>query len=85
VPGAGGVWRSFLLLCHCHCSADLCSDQVHHTGPRFLLGEIPWLPGHFHVELLLRTTATMIRLRVLPENAGVYLVKKGNPAPKKPF
>ena len=60
-------------------------NQVHHTGPRFLLGEIPWLPGHFHVELLLRTTATMIRLRVLPENAGVYLVKKGNPAPKKPF
>ena len=27
VPGAGGVWRSFLLLCHCHCSADLCSDR----------------------------------------------------------
>jgi hypothetical protein len=43
----------FILLC-CKRGGNLMhlsleSDQVNHTGPRFLLGEIPWLPGHFHV------------------------------------
>lgn len=47
-------------------------NQVHNTGPRFLLGDGPWLPGHLHVEPYLLTTATTTRLRVLPDNAGVY-------------
>ena len=50
-------------------------NQVNYTGPtRILLGHGPWLPGLLHMELHLLTTATTTRLRVLPENAGVYLL-----------